>query len=381
MTLGTVGISYYARGYKLNFNKGPILTVTGLISATSRPKSASVYLDNRLITATDDTLNLPPGEYEVKIGKDGYLPWTKKIKVKPEVVFQTDAQLFRSVPDLRPLTFTGALNPTLSPDGNKIIYSVASASASKDNGLYLLELTDNPLLINKNIPKQISPNFPNLDWSKATFEFSPNSQQAIASFANSNSHFLLNLDNPITQASLYDITPRLELIRQEWQQQLNLILQSRISKLPSPLQTLVSSTSAQNLSFSPTEDKILYLAKTNGDLPSQITPPPAQSTQPQQRRIQQDFYYVYDLKDDTNFLIGPAKNLSQISWLPNSNTLLFIQDGQIKVIEYDSTNIQTIFGGDFDPQVVLPAPDGNKIITLTSPYTGAPRNLYSITIR
>ena len=62
------------------------------------------------------------------IPKFGY--WQKDIEIKKEVVYQTNTQLFRSSPDLKAITTTGAINPTLSPNGNLVIFSVASASAS-----------------------------------------------------------------------------------------------------------------------------------------------------------------------------------------------------------------------------------------------------------
>ena len=377
---GTLAVSYLARGYQISFRQGPTLTSTGLLSVTSKPKSASVYINDRLTTATDDTLNLPPGDYHIKITKDGYLPWDKDIQIKKEVVFQTDAQLFRSAPDLKPITYAGAINPTISNDGSKVIFAVASASASQDNGLYLVEITDNPLLINKNIPRQISPNYPGTDWSQATFEFSPNSRQFIATFPGD--IYLLSLDTPITSKSLLDITPQLASIKQDWQTQTDQIIKAKIDKLPASIQALVSTASANDISFSTSEDKILYLAIKDANLPQNIiTPPPAQSTQQQHRDIKSQNYYVYDLKDDTNFLIGPSLDIHQPQWLPGSTNIIYNQSDKIKVVEYDSTNLKTVFAGKFDQNAIYVSADGNKIITLTSAYHSAPENLYAITIR
>jgi hypothetical protein len=101
------------RGYRPNLqNPGLGFAPTGLLVANSDPKGASVYIDGKLATATDDTLNLSPGEYEIKIEKDGYLPWQKNLTIKKEVVRQTNATLFKSNPYLSPLTNTGAINPT-----------------------------------------------------------------------------------------------------------------------------------------------------------------------------------------------------------------------------------------------------------------------------
>jgi len=103
----TVGIIFFAQGYQIS-TKGKIsFLATGIISATSKPKSASVYVDDKLLATTDNAINLPPGNYNIKIVKDGYLPWQKSIQVKKEIAYQTNTQLFRSSPDLKPLTVTG----------------------------------------------------------------------------------------------------------------------------------------------------------------------------------------------------------------------------------------------------------------------------------
>ncbi len=376
-------ISFYARGYQINLKKGVVLQATGLLSATSKPKSASVYVNDRLITATDDTINLPPGDYSVRIIKDGYLPWEKDIIIKKEVVFQTDAQLYRSVPDLRPVTLSGALSSIVSPDGTKIIYSVASASASRDNGLYQIDLIDNPIPINRSSAKQIAPNFPGIDWSKFTFEFSPDGRSIMASNINSNISYLISLDSAINTRNLFDVTPRLSIIKEEWEKQIiqnNLI---KLDKLPKEIKQFISTDSAQTrILLNSAEEKVLYLAESDGQIsPNIITPPPAQSTQVQNREIKSGNYYVYDIKDDTNFLIGTDQDIVKPFWLPNSNSIIFLSNKQIKVIEYDGTNNQTLFAGNFNPEYVFPWADGSRIVTLVSPFEGASENLYAITIR
>lgn len=382
---GTFLISVLARGYQINFfnfKNGSIITSSGLLSATSRPKGASVYIDNRLQTATDDTLNLPPGDYQVKIVKDGYLPWEKTVSIKKEVVFQTDSQLFRSTPDLKPITLTGAINPALSPDETKIAYAVASASAAKDNGLYVFELSSTPIPLGRDAPRQLATNFPGIDWSKYTFVFSPNSRQILASNAVSGVSYLLSLDQPVTLANLIDVTPRLSLIQADWQAQEKTIINNSLEEIPLPIKSLVSTDSSKHFDINSTGDKILYLASRDGQIPDHIIPaPPAQSTQKQDRSIKKDNYYVYDVKDDTNFLIGSKQDIQNPSWLPASNSILFTQGDAIMVIEYDATNKSTLFAGNFNHDIVFPWTDGSRIVTLTSPWNGAQENLYSITIR
>ncbi len=67
---------------------------------------AEFIRDDKLITATDDTIYLEPGTYQIKIVKDGYAPWEKTMSIEKELVAQTNALLFPSAPSLTPLTFT-----------------------------------------------------------------------------------------------------------------------------------------------------------------------------------------------------------------------------------------------------------------------------------
>lgn len=377
----TYGISFFARGYQISTKGKLSFLATGIISATSRPKAASVYINDRLITATDDTINLVPDEYTIKIVKDGYLPWQKTIQIKKELVYQTDTQLFRSAPDLKPVTLTGAINPAGSPDGSLVVFSVASASATKDNGLYLLELSNNVNFLAKNIARQLSSNLSNLDWSKFTFTFSPNSRQILAKNISNNTNYLINLDVTTDYKNLYDVTPKLTLIKEEWQNQEEELIKAKLTLVPKEIQAIASTTSAKNILFSDDDTKILYLAKADADLQKDlITPPPAQSTQNQSRDIKKDNYYVYDIKDDTNFWIGNS-SLENLNWLTNSYNLIYTEDQKIQTIEYDNTNKLTLFAGNFNKNVVYPWLDGSKIITLTAPYSNAQENLYSISIR
>ena len=383
--VGTYVVTLLARGYRpsITHNGGVSLNATGLLSVTSKPKAASVYLDGSLITATDDTINLSPGKYLLKIVKDGFLPWQKNIQLKKEVVYQSDAQLFRSSPDLRPITLAGAINPTISQDFGKIIFAVASASAVSDNGLYLVELSGSPLSLNKNIPRQIATNFPGIDWSKAVFLFSPDTQQILATFNNLNQSFLLNLGSNITQHSLTDVTAQLSIIKTEWQSQDTQLLQTKIDRLPKEIQPLVSTNSSQSISYSTAEDKVLYLAAANGQIPTNIiAPPPAQSTQPQIRNIIKNNYYIYDFKDDTNYLLGSFDAVKHPFWLPKSTNIVYVDLSHIiMAADYDTTNKVPLFAGNFNPEIIYPSAEGDKIITLTSAYTGAPENLYAVTIR
>ncbi|MGB9707107.1 MAG: PEGA domain-containing protein, partial [Microgenomates group bacterium] len=311
-----------AQGYRPDFSTKS-LRPTGLLVATSIPDGAQVFVDGKLKTATNTTINLSPGEYEVEIKKDGFFPWKKTLQIKKELVTKTDAYLFANFPDLRALTFTGAQNPVLSPDGTKVVYAAASPSASlSKQGLWILELTDRPLGLSRE-PRQIVANTPNYDFSKANYRWSPDSKQILVTFKNTlgkgktakikTENFLLDSDkfNPLT--SFQDITPTLSFLEISWQKEEETHLQTQLSKLPKKLLSTLDGRIA-NLQFAPDETKILYTATASASIPQILTSPPAVvNTQKEEREIKPNRIYVYDFKEDKNFFIMEAPAKSTVS--------------------------------------------------------------------
>ncbi len=385
ITFSTILVMLYAQGYRINFNrKDPqenLIKTTGLIAATSQPKSAAIYLDGKLASTTDATLTVDPGPHQIRVAKDGYLPWQKDYQSKAEVVFTTNATLFKSVPDLQPLTLSGAINPALSPDGSIIVYAVDSASQTSGNGLYLYETSQSLSLIKSN-PKQITPNLPGFDWSKAIYVISPDNKELIAYFGTNT--YLLDLSQNFTNKSIVDISTdsNLSKTKTNWNKLDQEILANKLRKLPKDLQSIVATDSAKSLVFNSDNDKVLYMVEKEIKLPENILPPmPAKSTQAQARDLKPGYFYVYDLVDDTNFVITSLSQTKNISWIPETSFLAYIQDNTVYVVDYDATNRQKIYAGQFKSNTLGFFPDGKKIILSLSPYPTAPENLYSITIR
>jgi len=405
LALGTIIAISWAKGYRPSF-KEKTIKGTGLLVTNSYPEGASVYLNDKLTTATNDTLHLPPGEYKIKIVKDGFLPWEKVLNLEPELVFQTNARLFPSVPDLTALTFTGAISPTPSPNGQKIVYAVASASASLKNGLWVLDLSDSPIKFGSN-HTQIAQNSSTTDFSQARLTWSPNSQQVLASLPN-DGHFLLPADSLTKADNLKDISARLPLILEEWEKELAVSKQKRWEKLPEEMQT-VASSSAQFTFFSPDETKIVYLATKEALIPEKLIPSlPATNIQPEEREIKPGRIYVYDLEEDRNFFIKTIQEWEELEepeskqninptlerinrdyslfytplpqWLPTSQHLIYIEEDKINIIEYDGLNPTPVFAGSFENSFVFPWPTGNKLIILTS-LNSPDVNLYGINLR
>src|SRR5487761_809998 len=99
LLLATVAIIFYAEGYRFDQGLGKLnFSGTGLLVVTSSPNGAQVFINDHLTTATDNTINLAPGTYRVKIFKEGYFPWQKTITIDKEVVANAQALLFPTAP-------------------------------------------------------------------------------------------------------------------------------------------------------------------------------------------------------------------------------------------------------------------------------------------
>jgi hypothetical protein len=300
---GTYLMVRYAQGYRPT--RTGTIKGTGLLSANSFPSAAEVYVNGRLTTATDNTLNIDPGEYEIQIKKDGYHTWTKKLHIEKELVTETNAQLFPTSPSLEPLSYTGSLNVVPAPDGTKLAFTVASASAVAKNGLYVQELTSSPISLNKTA-RQIARTESGYDYTTANYTWSPNGSEILVSFTN-DAHILLDSGSFNDLANLKDVTVRLPQILSEWELELAREERVQLLKLPD-FMAQVATMSATNLYFSPDNARMLYQATAETELAIGLVPSlPSSSTQVETRKLQPGDWYVYDLKEDKNFRIAGGK--------------------------------------------------------------------------
>ncbi|MFH1561491.1 MAG: PEGA domain-containing protein [Patescibacteria group bacterium] len=371
-------VSFLIRGYRPQPGGGISLQATGLLAADSKPEGASVYLDDKLITATNDSLNLPPGEYQVRIEKDGFLPWQKELKIKKEVVIQTNTVLFKSAPDLKPLTNTGAINPVLSPEGSRIVYAVNTASARKNNGIWVLDLSSGLPLSRANV-RQLT-DLPIGD-NETTFEWSPDGKQILITLGKQG-NYLVSIDQFIDSDQLADVSLQLKTILTGWEEEREMDLVTKLAKLPEQMEA-IASQSADLIQFSSDGEKMVYLATDSVAIPEDLIPhPPARSTQVEDRNLKPGNIYCFDSKEDTNFLLGSADQMKNIRWLTERHLVYIDQEkNEVKVLEADNSNRLSVYSGPFDNGFVFPSPSGKSLITLTSLHPGSSGNLYEVVIR
>ena len=381
--IGTMAyfLTKLASGYRFDFtNKS--LRPTGLLVASSLPNQATVFVNGKAFkNKTATTLNLTPGEYQVEIKKDGFSSWQKKLMIEKELVVKTDAYLFPTYPELKPLTFTGAANPLISPDGKKVVFAVDSEDEKA--GLWVLDLSERALGLGRE-PLQIVQSAPGgRNFAKSDYQWSSDSKQILIVLAKETvqeENFLLETSSLNENTQLIDVTEQKAALLRRWQNEEEILQENKISRLPEELINILEATT-KDIFFSPDETKILYTATASASIPKELIPPlPGASTQTEQRELQPGKTYVYDLKEDRNFAIDLPEE-AKISWFPTSKHLFLVQKDKISIKEYDNTNEVNVYSGPFENSFAFTFPSGNRLLVLTSLSKDTPPNLYSITLR
>jgi hypothetical protein len=377
----------YGRGYRLDFKKSS-LKPTGLISATSDPVGAEVSVDGTLKTATNNSFSIDPGFYTIRITKESYIPWEKKIRVQGEVVSAVNAFLFPTNPSLSPLTTLGIANPSLSPDGTKVAYTIPAkhldATSAKKSGLWYYELSEGPLGRNRDPIQLDSTN--NFDFAAGRITWSPDATQLLVENTGASRLYTLGKPNIFT-----DVTITRQTLIDDWNAAK---IDTEKQKLAAFKPTIVNmaTSSAKIISFSPDETKILYEATASATIPQVIVPPLiGTNSTTEDRNIKLGKLYVYDSKEDKNYFVLDKKELpaaktlatAPLHWFPTSKHLLLTLQGKIDVMEYDRTNWITIYSGPFVDDFVAPWSNGSRIIILTNLNGDALSlpNLYTVNLR
>ncbi len=413
--VGTIAVILYGRGYRPDI-KNNQLKSTGLIAATSDPTGAQVFVNGILRTATNNSFNIDPGWYTVKISQEGYIPWEKRVRVQGEVVTRADAFLFPQNPSLSPITNTGLIKPLLSPDRTKIAYIVPSGiegQLTSRAGLWLYNLGSRPFGISRDtIQLGISTN--DFDFTQATLTWSPDSTQIMADTGKEVR--LYNINQP---GAFQDISSTYAFIQKNWEEQRITQIQQQLAAFKKEIVDIATS-SAQILWLSPDESKILYEATAAATLPQVIKPPLIGTNSTEEvRQIEPGKIYVYDSKEDKNYFLLDKKELQlstspapssqartaagsrqqgaistapgtdnetiklSISWFPTNRHLVIILPGKIDIMEYDRTNWVTVYSGPFEPGFMAIWPNASRIIVLTNlnPGVSTLPNLYTVNLR
>ncbi|MBI2031776.1 MAG: PEGA domain-containing protein [Candidatus Levybacteria bacterium] len=379
----TVVVILFGRGYRIFFDGiKPDVSGTGLLVATSSPDGAQVFVNDHLTTATNNTINLTPGEYDIKIFKQGYFSWEKHLKIEKGVVTKAEALLFPTAPKLESITNTGVNVAVMDPSQTKLAYTVSSQSAKK-NGIYVLDMTAKPIITLQGLSIQIVEDTLN-SFSRTKLSWTPDGSSIIATISalNLNTTYLLKGDGLNQNPS--DITETISTTSLTWQRQTLEKHRSQIDSLPRELRKFAENN-FEIIAWSPDELKILYRVSKQSTLPIIIKPPLiGVNSTPEQRLLKPGEIYVYDLKEDRNYKILDYKAgfEKSLNWLADSKHIIFVHDQKVEIMEYDGKNTTKIYAGPFVDSFVFPWPDGTKIVILTNlGNTDTAPNLYTIGLK
>lgn len=339
---------FFAKGYTISTQEKRIVG-TGIITVTSEPDAASVFVDGHLTTATNATVSsLPAKTYTIKVVKEGFIPWEGKVSVSEGLVTELKITLFPAIPTIYPLTFTGVVNPVLSPDGSKLTFIVPGG---KKAGVWVWTMAKNqPIAFARSSePHQIA-TATTADFSKATLKWSPDSKQVLATLEQNN--FLLDSDR--LNSDPRDITPIFSVTLKSWEDDEKLKDTVRIENIKDLKFRKIASDSSP-LRWAPDETKFMVGAGTTD-------------------------IKVYDLEERKEYSLPQAR---LHLWLPDSRHLILVEESSISLLDFDGTNKAVIYAGNFEDNFVFPWPDSSRLVIISSfpTPTASEPNLYGINLR
>ncbi|GIW62839.1 MAG: hypothetical protein KatS3mg090_0665 [Patescibacteria group bacterium] len=372
---------FFAKGYRFDSEKVTI-TSTGIVSISSQPKASKIYINDEFKGVTDQNLNLKPGNYTIKITSDGYTSWQKNINLTEGVVLSLHAHLFSKNPGLKPLTSIG-IKKIVQLDNvpQFIVLTDNLINSDNKNNLVLLNLESPIISLQKGIDPiiNIQTTFAtdSVDLNHLKLSPSPDFTQLLIEYEKEN--LLVDLKTKETFANIDK-----DQLQTNWNEEIQKEKSLIIKSFPKELQT-IASNSADILKISPDENKILYKAKSDAELPLAIKPTlPISKDTLNHRNIVKNKVYIYDKKNDKNYLIKPLENIdieNKAVWHTDSQHIIFIEGNQIKVVDADGENSIVVYSGPFEKNFISSSPRGNIFLLINLNNNNNPyADLYEIEI-
>lgn len=359
----------YTYGFRVDSleNQNVDLTKTGMISAKSIPDGASVYIDEKLITATDDTVpGITPGIHTLKITKNGFTTWQKDIEVFEEFVTDITAILVAQSPRFEPLTTTGARSPQISPTLSKLAFF---SQDPEDPGIWVIPLSQGGLSLFKSNPNVVLEDTVLTKYSEGlSIEWSPEEDSLLVE-GNSGIFYLVDLETSSAEA-----VGSPDIIKDEWDAAL---LEKRLEFtdqiiLSQEIKDLAVSKQAM---WSPDEKKFLYTDDSGEFIQYKVY-------------NMEEPLPVGETRETTVFTTNSSDPQPAVSWYSDSFHLISVEGniavdkkGTIYITRIDGTNKTELYNNTLHSDAVYSAPGGDKVIIWTSFKSGDQTDLYTVSIR
>lgn len=125
-----------AQGNIINFSNGEIIT-TGTLKIESNVKDYKVFVEDKEVNMSNNRIeDLEPGEYKIRLEKDGYSSWENAVKVRAGIISSINAQLFPSKINIQRFIDSNIEYATYSNDGKYIFYIVSDPISSQNSGIW-----------------------------------------------------------------------------------------------------------------------------------------------------------------------------------------------------------------------------------------------------
>src|SRR3989338_1801241 len=384
----TLAVVLYGDGWRIDFsgktqtNTKPELVKTGMLAIRSIPDGAKVYVNEKLITATDDTISsLRPSTYTIEVKKEGFEPWKKEVKVFPELVTDITAVLVLQSPRLEPLTNTDVKAFSLSSNQNNIAFLTKNHT---EPGIWLLPLTGSPLNLFKNSTKLlISDNDVFSPSSGEKIWWSYDDKEVLVQM-NTNGYLLYQLSNlQSTKANPISITD-VNTVFKKWDEAWKSnFLTHKIEDIKSSKDQIIPAwiidrLESEKSTWSPDDKKFYFINKNTTDKKANIVIYNSESPLPIGEKRLYDSIEIADIAN------------TKVQWYSDSYHLILLEKAEsadknnvytISLVRIDGTNKTPIYTGELASNQAYATASGDKIVVLTSLKENSQTNLYAIAIR
>ncbi|HLD51325.1 hypothetical protein A3K34_00570 [candidate division WWE3 bacterium RIFOXYC1_FULL_40_10] len=365
----TTVLYLYTSGYRINRTSTNTidLSKTGMISAKSLPEGATVFLDGKVATATNDTISgIEPGKHRLKIVKKGFVEWEKELEVFPELVTDITAVLISQTPRIEPLTNTGISSASLSNSMDKVAYTT---SGEETNGVWVMQIGNYTLSIFRPNSSIVLVDTTRVKYSGAkSIEWSYDDKNLIIEGPNG-VNYMADLVNNTAET-----TTSPQIARDTWISELDKKRTAFVEKIdiPDNVRNIALSPKSE---WSPDQKKFMYTVQS-GDMMS---------------------YYVYNLekplpigenRETTVMSLKASDPQPKLVWYPDSYHFVVVEGdilnnkkGTISLVRIDGTNKTEIYNNTLYSDLVFSSPSGDRILIITSFKSSGQTDLYSVSIR